>query len=74
MSKENVCYLKTSHAEIDDTTYYRVGENGTVTIKLESMTIKKTKTIASSPHDLLPSNKEEFENARSEVLIYLNNL
>jgi hypothetical protein len=68
------CYLKTSAVDRENNSYYRVTDDGVLTIKLENMSIKKTKQIRSSPHDLLPSTKEEFEEARSEVLIYLNNL
>lgn len=72
MSKE--CYLKTSAVDRENNSFYRVRDDGVLTIKLENMSIKKTKQISSSPLDLLPSTKEEFEAARSEVLIHLNNL
>lgn len=74
MGKTKACYLKTSAVDAKNNCYYRVTDDGVLTIRLENMSIKKTKQISSSPYDLLPSKKEEFENARTKVIIYLSNL
>jgi hypothetical protein len=64
------CYLKTS----PESSYFRVGEKGVLTIKLENMTISNTKGIMSSPHGLVPSNSKEFETARGKVISHIEKL
>jgi hypothetical protein len=64
------CYLKTS----PESSYFRVSNDGILTIKLETMNISNTKAITSSPHGLIPSNSSEFEQARLKVISYIEKL
>lgn len=64
------CYLKTS----PESSYFRVSNDGVLTIKLETMNISNTKGIVSSPHGLVPSNSKEFETARGRVISHIEKL
>ena len=64
------CYLKTS----PESSYFRVSNDGILTIKLETMNISNTKAITSSPRGLIPSNSSEFEQARLKVISYIEKL
>ncbi len=73
MEKQNinvVCYLKTD----PQNSYFRIGNDGVLTVKLDTMKIASTKSIASSPYRLIPSNSSEFEKARNLVLDHLKTL
>lgn len=73
MEKQNigiVCYLKTD----PQNSYFRISNDGVLTIKLDTMKIASTKSITSSPYRLIPSNSSEFEKARNLVLDHLKTL
>ena len=67
---KTTCYLKTD----PKSSYFRIREEGILTIKLDTLKIINTKGINSAPHRLVPSSLDEFESAREKVLNELNEL
>lgn len=70
----NTVYLKTTHEEIEHKKFFKVTKDKTVTINRALNKISISKGIISSPYGIVPCTEKEFEDARSQVLIILNNL
>lgn len=74
MESENAIYLKTTHSEIKHCKFFKITKDKTIMVNCANNKISVCKGITSSPYGIIPCTEKEFEDARSQVLINLNNL